>query len=216
LGAERVNNNNIIENLDLTISNFTNSQKVFTDSAQTLATGISTDLVKATGSWENTHTQFIKSTVLFDRAIQRLEPVIQELPTAIDALELGVNTIQNFGEKVVTLSENTGQIAEKIESHHHQILNSTDTSIGNIREITQNSWQSLIELFQRNFQAHKNNNLQLLQDIKTHLSHLSLSERDDLQRLIATMEKLESTLNLDRSRNIPPRSGWLNRPSQNP
>jgi hypothetical protein len=117
--------------------------------------------------------------------------------------------MQQFGDEVTSLSENTLQVSEStkisiadFDRQHQTLLNTTQSSMQNLIEVNRSSWQELQKILNHQITADRSSNEQLLTITKEHISQMSLRDREYFAKLITTLDKLELGLNKNNMANI--------------
>jgi len=246
--ANKVQGNNIIENLDTVVANLSTTQQAFANSSQILADGVqgimishqeaidlakqvydglemsttgiqegankfvdaaqlihdsslAVDLTAAANSWQTAQAEFADSTAVFSQAAQIIQPVAAQLEPAIASIDRSISGLQQFGEEVVTLSQNTLQVSEstratvsEIDRNYHELLNNTELSVQNLGEINQSSWQELRNILNHRIEADNQRSDRSIESLKEYITQMSLNERESLSKLLAMIDKLESRL----------------------
>ncbi|WP_309727863.1 hypothetical protein [Chamaesiphon sp. OTE_75_metabat_556] len=136
------------------------------------------DLNNAANKWQNTQTEFANSTAIFSQASKNLQPVAAKLEPEIASIDRAINSLQQVGSEVVTLSKNNVQVSAStqnaIDSFNRnclKVLNNTDLSIQDISTANRSNWQSLVNILEPKIQT----------------------DRESLQRLLTVIEKLEKS-----------------------
>ncbi len=159
--AERV-----YQGLEITSNTIQTGANNFERAAQTIqdsSRSIDLTLTNAANQWQHTQTEFTNSTAIFSQAAQKIEPVAAKLEPAIAALH-------QFGAEVVNLSKNTTQISESTQTaitgfdrNCQQVLANTQSSIQNIAEVNNASWQKIIDSLECQNRESKYNQLPSIQ-----------------------------------------------------
>jgi hypothetical protein len=267
-GASKVENNNIVHNIDRVLTELNTSQQAFANSTKTLEISLegittsnktaaelaqsvyktwqssTTKINKASETisnganlfqkvaislqgqtqtlvgllpqiqagvnmWQSSQTDFAKSTSIFSQSAQQIQPLAANLEPAITAINRSVTTMQQFGDEVTSLSENTLQVSEStkisiadFDRQHQTLLNTTQLSMQNLIEVNRSSWQELQKILNHQITADRSSNEQLLTITKEHISQMSLRDREYFAKLITTLDKLELGLNKNNMANI--------------
>ncbi len=255
LGADKVENNSIVQNLDRVLVNLNTHEKAFSKSARSFGSSIesmigsnqkaaqlaqqvyerwqtsstqieaasltigaasvtigssavtfeqaATTIEEQTKSWQTAQVTFANSTAVFSQASEKMQPVVAKLEPAITSINRSISGLQQFGEEVVTLSQNTLQVSEStratvadIDRNYHKVLNSTELSVQNLGEINQSSWQELRNILNHRIEADNQRSDRSIESLKEYITQMSLNERESLSKLLATIDKLESRLSL--------------------
>ena len=267
-GASKVENNNIVHNIDRVLTELNTSQQAFANSTKTLEISLegittsnktaaelaqsvyktwqssTTKINKASETisnganlfqkvaislqgqtqtlvgllpqiqagvnmWQSSQTDFAKSTSIFSQSAQQIQPLAANLEPAITAINRSVTTMQQFGDEVTSLSENTLQVSEltkisiaDFDRQHQNLLNTTQSSMQNLIEVNRSSWQELQKILNHQITADRSSNEQLLTITKEHISQMSLRDREYFAKLITTLDKLELGVHKNNMANI--------------
>jgi exonuclease VII small subunit len=194
--ANQVKTNNIIENLDALVTNLGTTQAAFTNSTQTLAVGVEgmmSSHQQANQIIKQVYQGLITTTSSLKEESNNFVSATQVIRDSLPVINLAVNSLQQVGSEVVSLSKNNVQISESTQTaidgfnrNCLKVLNNTDLSIQDIGTINKSNWQSLVNILEPKIQT----------------------DRESLKRLLTVIEKLEKIVsNIDDANNRDRSSG---------
>ncbi|WP_310424955.1 hypothetical protein [Chamaesiphon sp. VAR_48_metabat_135_sub] len=184
--ADRVKTNNIIENLDALVTNLGTTQAAFTNSTQTLAVGVEgmmSSHQQANQIIKQVYQGLTTTTSSLQEGSRNFVSATQVIRDSLPAIDRAVNSLQQVGSEVISLSKNNGQVSASTQNaidgfnrNCLKVLNNTDLSIQDIGTTNKSNWQSLVNILEPKIQT----------------------DRESLQRLLAVIEKLEKIVsNID-------------------
>jgi hypothetical protein len=188
--ANKVKTNNIIENLDALVTNLGTTQAAFTNSTQTLAVGVEgmmSSHQQANQIIKQVYQGLITTTSSLQEGSHNFVSAAQVIQDSLLAIDRAVNSLQQVGSEVVSLSKNNVQVSESTQTaitgfnqNCLKVLNNTDLSIQDIGTINRSNWQSLVNILEPKIQT----------------------DRESLKRLLTVIEKLEKIVsNIDNANN---------------
>lgn len=194
--ANKVKTNNIIKNLDALVTNLSTTQAAFTNSTQTLTVGVeemTSSHQQANQIIKQIYQGLVKTTSSLQEGSHNFVSAAQVVRDSLPVINLAVNSLQQVGSEVVSLSKNNVQISESTQTAITgfnrtclKILNNTDLSIQDIGTTNKSNWQSLVSVLEPKIQT----------------------DRESLKRLIMVIEKLEKIVsNMDNTSNRDRSSG---------
>jgi hypothetical protein len=202
--ADRVKTNNIIENLDALVTNLGTTQAAFTNSTQTLAVGVEgmmSSHQQANQIIKQVYQGLTTTTSSLQEGSRNFVSATQVIRDSLPAIDRAVNSLQQVGSEVVSLSKNNVQVSASTQNaidgfnrNCLKVLNNTDLSIQDIGTTNKSNWQSLVNILEPKIQT----------------------DRESLQRLLAVIEKLEKIVsNIDNANDKDRRSGIFGRAQSN-
>ncbi len=189
----------IYKSLGNTTASLQDGANKFSSAAQIIHTSsLAIELMAAAKEWQIAQADFTKSTNSFSQSAQQIQPISANLQPTIIAINRSVDTIQKFGNEVVSFGANTLEVSkptamaiDNIDRQNQIILNAMQSSMQSLVQTNQLSWQELQNTLKHQTTTGQNFNEQLVRHMKEYLTQSTLKDRDYSMRIMAMLEKLE-------------------------